>query len=159
MLRRGVALLMVPAHSFIPGGTPSERGYLYRASEINLFHQYECISPAQITSKELLFRTFNRGFVLIFAGLFLLFPVLPNLYRKLSDTMSAGEIAWYGRFGRSLRANTKVRPYDAHMENMSEMEALFKEHSEQIRQLREELGERPEVFDPPRKYRHAKTSG
>ena len=143
-MKRTTTLAMVSFHPIIPGG-PTQRGLLYRPSHMNMYSRLQMIDWSQRTEEEARMYKWQvhpeQSTLLVIGGLVL-----------VSQT-------YYCLFGNDEpKKLDRTRRY--HFDGMDEeevwmrnweMEKVFKQHKELIKETREKYApNRPEVFDPPR---------
>jgi hypothetical protein len=142
MLRRTQRRLIVPMqHAFVPGGRPSERGMMYRNSNINRHCQIGPIQNAQRTWKEskifavlMLPDQIFAGTCLLFAtsaAMLVLFHTQPFSFNRHKNKWLVGGLNQHEMFQRN-----------------EEMAIVLEKHRQELENTRKIIGGTPDIFKP-----------
>lgn len=133
---------MVPQHhGFVPGGRPSERGMLYRHTNINMYCRLGPIQHAQRTPLEgkiflcLVFPDqILNSFMLLIVGsgvMWLMFRQQRFSWQTNKNHWMQGGMTQHELFQRN-----------------SDLTTIFEKHREELENTRKAIGGRPEIFQP-----------
>nr|CCC95586.1 unnamed protein product [Trypanosoma congolense IL3000] len=153
MLKRTLPRSMKPyLHAFSPGSRPSEKGMLYRNSNMNAHARVASIQQAQRTHREgkifLLLLVPDQIFLSValvgvsIAAVFLYFRQQPFSFNTHKQRWILGAINEHEFYQRNR-----------------EMSAVLEAHQEAIEGTREVIGGCPEVFRPPEGSHYTSRSG
>ncbi|KAG8348815.1 hypothetical protein ERJ75_001362400 [Trypanosoma vivax] len=153
MFRRTLHRAMKPyLHAFSPGARASEKGMLYRNSNMNAHARVASIQQAQRTHRE---------------GKIFLMLLVPDQIFMSTVVVGASIIAIVLYFRQQpFSFNTHkqrwilgaINEHEFYQRNR-EMSAVLEAHQEAIKGTREVIGDRPAVFDPPKESLYFSPSG